>query len=215
MRASVIGEARTAEELGRTFPQIQVITSSGARRVSEVRQRPSIVVATPGAEPVVVGGYAAVVVLDTWLARGAGGLRADEEAVRRWSNALGLAAPEAEAVIVGDPADPPLQALVRWDQPGFAAREGASRAEAHLPPAASVVTISGDAGAVDEFLTVASWPDAVEVYGPTQEGDDWGAVVRAPRSQRSALTEALREVMRVRSARKLDPVKVKVDPVDL
>ncbi|HZP15429.1 MAG TPA: primosome assembly protein PriA, partial [Nocardioides sp.] len=201
VRASVIGEARTAEELGRTFPQVRVVTSSGSRRVAEVKQRPSIVVATPGAEPVAVGGYAAVVVLDTWLARGAGGLRADEEAVRRWSNALGLAGPGAEAVIVGDPGDPALQALVRWDQPGFAAREGASRAEAHLPPAASVVTVSGEAGAVDEFLTVASWPDAVEVYGPTQDGEEWGAVVRAPRSQRLALTASLREVMRLRSAR--------------
>ena len=215
VRASVIGEARTAEELGRTFPQVRVVTSSGSRRVAEVKQRPSIVVATPGAEPVVAGGYAAVVVLDTWLARGAGGLRADEEAVRRWSNALGLAGPGAEAVIVGDAGDPALQALVRWDQPGFAAREGASRAEAHLPPAASVVTVTGEAGAVDEFLTVASWPDAVEVYGPTQDGEEWGAVVRAPRSQRLALTTSLREVMRLRSARKLDPVKVKVDPVDL
>lgn len=215
LRASVIGEARTAEELGRTFPQVRVITSSGARRVTSVKPQPSIVVATPGAEPTVDGGYAAVVVLDTWLARGAGGLRADEEAVRRWSNAVGLAAPGGEAIIVGDPADAPLQALVRWDQPGFAAREGASRAEAHLPPAASVVTVVGDPGAIDEFLTVAAWPEAVEVFGPTQDGDEWTAVVRGPRSQRAALTEALREVMRVRSARKLDPVKVKVDPVDL
>ncbi|BBH16279.1 putative primosomal protein N' [Nocardioides baekrokdamisoli] len=215
LRASVIGEARTAEELGRTFPQIPVIISSGTRRVTEIKHRPSIVVATPGAEPLVDGGYAAVVVLDTWLARAAGGLRADEEAVRRWSNAIGLAGAEAEAIIVGDPSDPALQALVRWDQPGFAHREAAARAEAHLPPSASVVTVTGDAGAVDEFLTVAAWPEAVEVYGPTQDGDEWCAVVRAPRSQRDALTTALREVMRVRSARKLDAVKVRVDPADL
>lgn len=215
LRASILGEARTAEELGRTFPQVRVITSNGTRRITEIKHRPSIVVATPGAEPVVPGGYAAVVVLDTWLARGAGGLRADEEAVRRWSNAIGLAGTDADAVIVGDPADPALQALVRWDQPGFAQREGAVRSEAHLPPAASVVTVAGDGGAVDEFLTVAAWPGGVEVYGPTQDADEWRAVVRAPRAQRAALTTALREAMRVRSARKLDAVKVRVDPVDL
>lgn len=215
LRASVIGEARTAEELGRTFPQVRVIVSNGAKRVVEVRDAPAIVVATPGAEPVAPCGYAAVVVLDTWLARGPGGLRADEEAVRRWSNALGLAGAGSEAVIVGDPGDAALQALVRWDQPGFAHREAAARAEAHLPPGASVVLVAGDAGAVEEFLTVASWPDTVEVYGPTPAGEEWQAVVRAPRSQRDALTTALREVMRVRSARKLEAVKVKVDPVDL
>jgi primosomal protein N' (replication factor Y) len=215
LRASVIGEARTAEELGRTFPQVRVVTSSGAKRVAEIPAKPALVVATPGAEPTVAGGYAAVVVLDTWLARGPGGLRADEEAVRRWSNALGLAGLGAEAIVVGDPSDPALQALVRWDQPGFAQREAAQRAEAHLPPAASVVTIVGDVGAVDEFLTVASWPEAVEVYGPVQDGEEWRAVVRAPRAQRDALCAALREVMRVRSARKLEAVKVRVDPLDL
>lgn len=215
LRASVIGDARTAEELGRTFPQVRVLSSSGAKRVDELKDRPAIVVATPGAEPIAAGGYAAVVLLDTWLARGAGGLRVDEEAVRRWSNALGLAGPGGEAVIVGDPADPALQALVRWDQPGFARREAAERAEAHLPPGASVVTVTGEAGAVDEFLTVAAWPDAVEVYGPTPAGEEWQAVVRAPRAHRGAMTTALREVMRVRSARKLDAVKVRVDPQDL
>jgi primosomal protein N' (replication factor Y) len=215
LRASVIGEARTAEELGRTFPQVRVVASSGAKRVADLKPGPAFVVATPGAEPTVTGGYAGVVILDTWLARGSGGLRADEEAVRRWSNALGLAGVGAEAIVVGDPADPALQALVRWDQPGFAQREALMRAEAHLPPGASVVTVVGEAGAVEEFLTVAAWPDAVEVYGPLQEGDEWRAVVRAPRAQRAALTAALHEVMRVRSARKLDAVKVRVDPQDL
>ena len=46
-------------------------------------------VATPGAEPVAEGGYAAVVLLDTWMLLARADLRAAEEALRRWSNAVG------------------------------------------------------------------------------------------------------------------------------
>ena len=60
----------------------------GARRRSTAQ--PAIVVATPGAEPVAEGGYAAVVLLDTWLLLARTDLRTDEEALRRWSNAAGL-----------------------------------------------------------------------------------------------------------------------------
>ena len=62
LRAPVVGDARTAEELGRAFPEVPgahvVGGRPGARRRSTAR--PPIVVATPGAEPVADGGYAAV-----------------------------------------------------------------------------------------------------------------------------------------------------------
>ena len=58
-------------------------------------------------------------------------IRVEEEAHRRWFNALALAGPGANAIAVGDAAM--LQALVRSDPAGFAARELASRAETHLP----------------------------------------------------------------------------------
>ncbi len=135
LRAPVLGDARTAEELGRTFPGATVRTSSGDRVVATVDARPAIVVATPGAEPVAEGGYAAVVLLDTWLPLARVDLRAAEEAVRRWANAGALAIPGGRVVAVGDPGHPALQALVRWDLPGFADREIRERQEAHLPPA--------------------------------------------------------------------------------
>ncbi|HET7194549.1 MAG TPA: primosomal protein N', partial [Nocardioides sp.] len=93
LRAPVLGDARTAEELGRAFPGATVRTSSGDRILASVGDRPAIVVATPGAEPVADGGYATVVLLDTWLPLARADLRAAEEAVRRWANAGALAAP--------------------------------------------------------------------------------------------------------------------------
>jgi primosomal protein N' (replication factor Y) (superfamily II helicase) len=216
LRAPVVGERRTAEELGRAFPSTPVLTSSGDHVVASVPARPALVVATPGAEPVADGGYAAVVLLDAWLALARPDLRTDEEALRRWLGAAGLAAPGARVVAVGDPAHPALQALVRWDPAGFARREAAARSEAHLPPASRLATIAGEPGAVDDALTLLDRPPGTEVLGPVEMGDgESRVVVRVPRSLGRSLSRALGEAQRVRSARKLDPVRIQVDPMSL
>jgi primosomal protein N' (replication factor Y) (superfamily II helicase) len=217
LRAPVVGDTRTAEELGRTFPSTPVRTSSSGHTVlADVGAQPAIVVATPGAEPVAEGGYAAVVLLDTWLMLARPDLRTTEEAVRRWANAVGLLRPGGSVVAVGDPAHPGLQALVRWDLGGLATREAAERATAHLPPASRLATITGEPGAVDDALTLLSPPEATEALGPVPVGDgEVRLVVRAPRAQATALSRALLELQRVRSARKLDAVRVQVDPPSL
>ncbi len=217
LRAPVLGEGRTAEELGRTFPQVRIRRSSSGQVLTEIDDRPEIVVATPGAEPVAPQGYAAVVLLDTWLMLARADLRTAEESLRRWLNAAALVAPGGRVVAVGDPTHPALQALVRWDPGGFVEREIEERREARLPPSARVATITGEPGAVDDALTLLALPAAGEVLGPVPHGDsgDWRAVVRAPRSQGAALSRALGEMQRVRSARKLDAVRVQVDPMAL
>ncbi|MDQ1696407.1 MAG: hypothetical protein QOJ03_1760, partial [Frankiaceae bacterium] len=66
MRAVVVGARRTAEELGRAFPGTRVRTSGGDAVLAEVGGGASVVVATPGAEPVAAGGYGAALLLDGW-----------------------------------------------------------------------------------------------------------------------------------------------------
>jgi primosomal protein N' (replication factor Y) len=216
LRAPVVGERRTAEELGRAFPSTPVVASGGDHVVETVPARPAIVVATPGAEPVAAGGYTTVVLLDTWLAVARPDLRTDEEALRRWLGAAGLAGPGATVLAVGDPTHPALQAMVRWDPGGFARREAAARSEAHLPPASRLATLTGEPGAVDDALTLLDRPDGTEVLGPVEVDDgESRVVVRVPRAHASALSRALGEVQRVRSARKLDAVRIQVDPVSL
>jgi primosomal protein N' (replication factor Y) len=216
LRAPVVGERRTAEELGRAFPATPVVASGGDHVVDSVPDRPAIVVATPGAEPVAAAGYAAVVLLDTWLALARPDLRTDEEALRRWLGAAGLVARGGQVLAVGDPAHPALQALVRWDPAGFARREADARAEAHLPPASRLATVTGEPGAVDDALTLLVRLPGTEVLGPVEvEEGDSRMVVRVPRMHGPALSRALGEVQRVRSARKLDPVRIQVDPSGL
>jgi primosomal protein N' (replication factor Y) len=215
----VVGDRRTAEELGRAFPGVPVRTSSGDHVLAGVDARPALVVATPGAEPIAAGGYAAVVLLDTWLLLARSDLRADEEAVRRWANAAALVRPPADGgrvVAVGDPAAPALQALVRWDPAGFAEREIDVRRDAHLPPASVVATLTGDPDQLTQALGALEVPAGAEVLGPVPvEEDASRLVVRVPRAGRPALTRALRDLQAGRSVRKLPHLRVRVDDRDL
>ncbi|MBM9458841.1 primosomal protein N' [Nocardioides sp. zg-536] len=216
LRAPVLGDARTADELGRSFPAVPVLTSSGERIRAHVDATPRIVVATPGAEPVASGGYAVVLLLDTWWLLSRDSMRAAEEAVRRWCNAIGLLRVGGRALAVGDPASTALQALVRWDPAGFAAREADERREAHLPPAARIATLTGNPGALDDVRALLQLPEHADVLGPVPTDDEEERlVVRVPRVDGARLSAALAEAQRLRSSRKLEPVRVQVDPGEI
>jgi primosomal protein N' (replication factor Y) len=245
LRAPVIGEGRTAEEIGRAFPRVPVLTSGGDHVLATVKDTPSVVVATPGAEPVAPSGYACVVLLDTWLMLARADLRTGEEALRRWLAAAGLARGGDEGgrvVAVGEPADPVLQALVRWDPGGFAGRELEERQSAHLPPASRLASLTGPEADVIAALEALRLPPGTEVLGPVpvaapvprsapvaglgatggppsdQPRDELlqhRAVVRVPRAAGAVLSRTLAEMQALRSARKLPPIRVQVDPVSL
>jgi primosomal protein N' (replication factor Y) len=219
LRAPVLGDRRTAEEVGRAFPNVPVRTSSGERVLAQVPDAPAIVVATPGAEPTAPTGYSAVLLLDTWLLLARSDLRAPEEALRRWSNAVALVRPVAaggRVLAVGRPDEPALQALVRWDPRGFAEREIAERGSAHLPPASRMATVTALPDDAEQFLRALALPAGGEVLGPVPADDDEVRyVVRVPRRSGAALSSALADVQAQRSARKLTHVRVQVDPHEL
>jgi len=226
LRAPVVGERRTAEELGKAFPGIRVRTSSAGGVVDSVDDRPQIVIATPGAEPVAADGYTAAVLLDTGLALARPDLRTAEESVRRWFNVIALVRPAARSgrvVVVGDGSSIPVQALVRADPTGFAARELAERHAARLPPAVRLATIVGPGAEVASVLDL-DWPQPADVLGPVPveaAGDDLGqeatarVIVRVPRSHGPALAQALRALQATRTARKAVPLRIQVDPVEV
>ena len=172
LRALVTGAARTAEELGRAFPGVPVRTSGGQHVLADVSGEPALVIATPGAEPVAAGGYAAALLLDGWALLGRPSLRAAEEAVRRWLNAAALARAGAPVVVLADAAIPAVQALVRWDPVTFAEREVAERAELGFPPAVRMAAVSGLSSAVAQFLDGAQliegarYPAHAQTLGP-------------------------------------------------
>lgn len=221
LRASVVGASRTAEELGRAFPNVTIKRSSGDEVLSKVEDSPALVIATPGAEPIAAGGYGAALLLDPWALLTRADLRASQEALRRWLNAAALvrsAERGGVVVIMADSSLPVVQALVRWDPAGFAQRELGERQELGFPPAVRMAKVTGLPSAIEEFSTATQWPAAVEVLGPVPVGESATEqlLIRAPRRASDELARALKDAASIRSARKApDPVKIVVDPQEL
>ncbi|WP_313554681.1 primosomal protein N' family DNA-binding protein [Miniimonas arenae] len=228
LRAMRVGAQRTAEELGRAFPQTPVVVSEAARGVvADVDERPRIVVATPGSEPEAASGYAAAVLLDGALATSLPGLSGGEEAVRRWLHAASLvrsAHDGGRVVLTGGGDARVLQTLVRWDPVTFAERDLAERRELRFPPTVRAVALTGELGAVTDLLMEIELPDGAELLGPFPApvaGEDEGvdtvrAVLRAPLQLGPQLSAAVRAGLGVRSAHKrAGSVRVVVDPRDM
>ncbi|CAH0143417.1 primosomal protein N' [Microbacterium foliorum] len=181
LRLASSGSERTADELGKAFPGIRVIVADSAHPVEHVADKPSLIVATRGAEPLAEGGYRAVVLLDGPRMLQAPDLRIGEACLRWWSNAAALAAPGAPIHLVG--VDGGIaRALATWNHSGFARAELAERAPLHMPPAARVALVEGTVAAVARGLAslhdLALPPDAV--LGPVPiESDDYPPRVRA------------------------------------
>ena len=175
-RYSAAGATRTAEELGRAFPNVPVISSAGDHVRASVGPEPALVVATPGAEPVAFGGYAAALLLDADKMLRFDSLRAPEAALRRWLNAAALVRPAAlEGTVVTTASPSPVeQALVRWDPAWFAREELEERAQTGLPPAVRTAAVTGVEADVrtfmEEFLGSSALPERVReqlrIVGP-------------------------------------------------
>ncbi len=181
LRLASSGSERTADELGKAFPGIRVIVADSAHPVERVADKPALVVATRGAEPLAEGGYRAVVLLDGPRMLQAPDLRIGESCLRWWSNAAALAAPGAPIHLVG--VDGAIaRALATWSQSAYARTELAERAPLHMPPAARVALVEGSTAAVARALAslqeLALPSDAV--LGPVPvESDDYPPRVRA------------------------------------
>ena len=223
-RAPVVGSARTAEELGRAFPGTPVRQSAGGAAAATVPDTSAIVVATPGAEPSAAGGYAAAVLLDTPLLLLRPDLRAAEEALRRWLNAVALVRggfDGGSVIAVGESSSRALQALVRVDPGGFAARELAERREAGFPPAVTMVVIEGQPEALEDFSSLVTPPGGTEILGPSEIAGPPGSeavasrlTLRAPATVGADLVKAVKEVAGIRSTRKSEgAVRIRVNPV--
>lgn len=226
VRAPVVGSVRTAEELGLAFPSFRLVDSSGEQVKETVDAQPAIVVATPGAEPLAELGYAAAVLLDAQLALTRADLRAGEEALRRWLNAMALVRPGADGgtvCIVGPSEDRVIQALVRVDPAGFSYRELSDRELAGFPPSKRFIELTGDPKAVQELIDgaqLSELSDEIQLLGPTEQvrsGEVMRQVLfRSPSSVVTDVTRALKASAALRSATKsAGQVRIRVDPVVL
>lgn len=188
------GATRTASEIGKAFPGVRVIESTKQQRLAQVENVPAIVVATAAAEPYVISGYSAVVLLDGSVALRRQSLRAREQAFHQWSNAVALAANHAQVVLAGVSGSI-ARDFALWDQLGFAKRELATRMKPLMPPFVRFGSISGPFPQVQQLCDRLSDFEGLEILGPVPLDTDARAILRYPISATVELASAIKAAL--------------------
>jgi primosomal protein N' (replication factor Y) len=229
LKLGTAGASRTAAEFGRAFPGIRVIEATGEDKQSLIDKGKFLVVATPGAEPRVAGGYSAVVLLDAHRALNRDSLRATEDAVRQWSNAIALGSSSSRNVLVGVPGALATKFSL-WSQSDIAAHELASRVELRFPPAIRLASIGANKELIQEVVTNLAQLGGLEILGPlpvSEQGveKEWRVLIKYEFSEGPKLAEALKALslklsagnqrFSARSGRALRPIRIKMDDVEV
>ena len=178
------GATRTSAELGRAFPGIRVVESTGESRIMTLTSSKSLVVATAGSEPFVPGGYSAVVILDAAVSLSRQSLRATEDAIRLWANAVSKLSTSGEAVLVGVTGDL-AQQFALWQLSAIASAELSTRRELSLPPAIRLGSVSGSIEKLTELAASIGSVAQLQLIGPApyiKEGnsDEWRLIFKYP-----------------------------------
>lgn len=196
------GATRTAAELGRAFPSARVVESTGQARTTSISRGRTLVVATAGAEPYVEGGYSAVVLLDAKIALARQNLRAQEEAVRVWSNAIAKAGYKAPCVLVGVSGEL-SQLFSLWNHQKIAENEYKSRQELGLPPSLRLGSITAEISLLTQISDILAKNSSIIRIGPApietvSGGQLWRLIFKYPYSLGLELAKLLKvEVGRI------------------
>ncbi|MFM5903784.1 MAG: hypothetical protein ACKOOD_01710 [Microbacteriaceae bacterium] len=161
------GATKTSAELGKSFPGVQVLEITTESSI-EITDKPMIVVSTPGIEPMAPRGYSAVVILDARVALSRDTLFAQEDAVRKWANALALSSPQAKCAIVNVP--PRLASLLAtWRMDEIAQQTLGERLVLNFPPHTRVASAAGEKAKVNELELLLRPIEGVRILGNNRD----------------------------------------------
>ena len=182
------GSLRTVSEIGKAFPNATVYEAT-AEKVPSVPEKPNvIVVATPGAAPRLTRGYSGLLVLDCdiWLAMQH--LTAEQLAMRDWTEAMELVAPDGRAVFEG--LGKHLgQPLALWQHIQLASAALAETAALGLPPSVRIASLEGTPKTVEEAVRVA-----VDSGAEVLRNSGGKALIRFKYAQGAEVSKVLRAV---------------------
>jgi primosomal protein N' (replication factor Y) len=217
------GIDRAAEEISRAFPGFPVVISAGDVIKERVESKPSLVLSTPGAQPLVDGGYAAVVVLDATRFFSHTDINSQERARELIFETSSLISQSGKVLLVIDDSHPIVAAVARWNIAPMLKRELADRADLNLPPAVTSAVLVLDATAapsiaagLNKAMTEGRLPLSSRLFGPTQLPKSQAKIVIHVASEEwSQLALVLHELQRKRSISKKDLLTLRIDPYSL
>lgn len=217
------GIDRAAEEISRAFPGYPVVISAGEVIKSSVESKPSLVLATPGAQPEIPGGYAAVVILDGMRFFSHTDINGQERARELIFETASLIQEKGRVLLVLDEVHPIVAALARWNVAPLLKRELAERDELQLPPYVASAVLVMDAltspqilSGLKKALAEGRIPSSTRIYGPTVLPKSQAKIVlHVSHDQWPELGRVLHELQRKRSISKKDLLTLRINPYSL
>lgn len=190
---SGVGSVRTADELGRAFPGVPVLVADGEHRWLEVPRRPSLIIATRGAEPIVSGGYEAVLIVDGDRELQRPGLRTVENCLRWWGHAASLSADDGVLVLANVGGDFASRfAANDWET--IVSTELRERRALGFPPATRAIAVRGS---IIDVQAVRNLPElsGIRIVGPAKDADTFRIVIFADYRSAPTIVGAIRAHM--------------------
>ena len=217
------GIDRAAEEISRAFPGFPVVISAGDVIKESVDSKPALVLSTPGAQPQVNGGYAAVVVLDAIRFFSHTDVNGQERARELLFETASMVSIEGQVLLVLDDSHPIVAAIARWNIAPLLKRELADRVELMLPPSVTSAVLVTDQSAapaivsgLKKALEDSRLPSSTRIYGATLLPKGQAKIVlHVSHEQSSDLAKILHELQRKRSISKKDLLTLRIDPYSL
>mgnify|MGYP003339040674 CR=1 FL=1 len=209
-----VGDQRIVEELGKAFPRVRIVSSNAEHPVRKLTPDPTIVVATPGMEPYLPGGYSAVVVLNSQLSLSRATIAAEEITRSHWF-ALATMIKEGGTIFVdSEIQNRNVQSLIRWDSLTLASNELIEREQLSLPPIVKTLKVSGSKKTVVEILR--DLPDGILASTLKEERDGKvSAVLRITSPQSETFVEKILGRNIALAAKGGESARIAVDPISL
>jgi primosomal protein N' (replication factor Y) len=208
------GTKRLAQEFGKSFPNVLIVTSTGDKRVDFLPPGKVLVIATAGCEP--HGEYAAAALMDGAVIFNRTQLRSDERALDHWFRTLSMLGREGEIFASLESNHPVVQALTKANALQLANAQIAQRSEAHLPPDFRLATIFGPRLEVRKIQEVVSENALFEILGPipvTEESTK--LVLKCPTLEGEQLSRFIHDLHRLRSLKALPSLDLRMDPYEI
>ncbi len=217
------GIDRFAEEIGRSFPNVPIINSSGEHIAESVPISPCLVIATPGAQPKNYAGYAAVALLEALRFFSHSEMRSTENSREVFFQSAGMATSLGTTFVSLNSAHPIVAALTRWDATPMVRAELREREELNFPPYFRFICLdvdTKDATRLHEGLVQAKQDKRLDVHvqisGPHERLNEKSRIIlSAAVVSASSMVNFVHELQRHRSISRKTPFTIRVDPYSL
>ncbi len=217
------GSERFAYEIGAAFPGSKVIQSTSEMMIENFDEERGLVIATPGAVPYTLYGYALVVILEAERFFMQADIRAHERTRELFFSTSAFVSTNGKVAFVISADSPIIGAVSAWKPSLISQRELRERLEVNLPPFTRAVTMDIADSESQSLLRGlkksqedARLPESTRFLGPSPlKGGVDRLVALTPLADGEELISLLHEFQRRRSSSKKTLASLRIDPYSL